>query len=445
MARTMRETKLDTRTARLKLAIRKEPHWAVLETGLAVGYFRRQDGGAGTWWAKYRDPETGKRIKHALGTADDFAEANGRAALDWKQAQAKARKWAEAALALASGEEIHSGPFTVEAAWNAYRRDCERRGMKSLDRTEGQVKLHILPALGRVEVAKLTQGRIERWHEDMANAPAKLRSKFGAKEHSTRPAPKTEDEKRARKDTANRVLTILKAALNYAKRRRLTAATGDAWREAKPFKGTTSSRVRFLNTEESQRLVNVCPPDFRRLVQGALFTGARFGELVRLQARDFNAKAGTVFIAESKSGKSRHTVLTKEGTAFFQEMAAGKGSNTLLFRRDAVERRSRNKLDDPLSWQRGDQQRTMAAVCKAAGLESLSFHELRHSYASSLVNAGVPLAFIAEQLGHAGTRMVEQHYGHLAPSAKAEAIRKLAPKLGIHTPGKVVGLKIKRG
>lgn len=43
----------------------------------------------------------------------------------------------------------------------------------------------------------------------------------------------------------------------------------------------------------------------------------------------------------------------------------------------------------------------------------------------------VPLAFVAAQLGHADTRMVEKHYGHLAPSAMADAIRALAPKLGI--------------
>jgi integrase len=412
---------------------------------LKLGYYRPKKGD-GSWVARLWVAELNRpRQQSTLGTADDHAEANGGTRLSYSQAQEKARQWKTQALSAASGEDIQSGPFTVEAAWKAYRRDCERRGMKSLGRTEGQVKLHILPTLGRVEVAKLTQGRIERWHENMANSAARVRTKFGAKEQATRADPKTDDEKRARKDTANRVLTILKAALNYAKRRRLTAATGDAWREAKPFRDTTSSRVRFLNTDESQRLVNVCPPDFRRLVQGALFTGARFGELVRLQVRDFeNREHGTVHIVESKSGKDRHVVLTAEGTSFFQEITTGKSSDTLLFRRDVVDRRSRTKLDDPFSWQRGDQHRIMAAVCKAAGLGSLTFHELRHSYASSLVNAGVPLAFIAQQLGHAGTRMVEQHYGHLAQSAMAEAIRKLAPKLGIHTPGNVAGLEIKK-
>ena len=65
-------------------------------------------------------------------------------------------------------------------------------------------------------------------------------------------------------------------------------------------------------------------------------------------------------------------------------------------------------------------------------------------YASALVNAHLPLAFVAAQLGHSDTRMVEKHYGHLAPSALKDAIRKLAPTLGIFRPGKLDGLKIKR-
>lgn len=443
MATTKRDGSLEYPSHRAKLKARREPYWFALEKGRSLGY--RKGATGGTWIARIHSPELNRpRMIHALGLADDFGKADGQTVLNYSQAQERARKWFTQVLSTSSGEETPSGPFTVEAAWIAYRRDCERRGMKSLSQTESAALAHILPDLGGVEVAKLTQGRIERWHENLANSPARVRSRYGAKQAATRPGPVTDDEKRARKDTSNRVLTILKAFLNYAKRRRLTAATGEAWREARPFKDTTSNRVRTLTAEESQRLVNVCPPDFRRLVKGALFTGTRFGELVRLQVRDFDPKAGTVFVSESKSGKPRHVVLTEEGAAFFAEVTTGKKSNALMFRRDEVERRSRTGLEDTHSWQKGDQNRHMADACEKAGLEGLSFHELRHSYASSLVNAGVPLAFIAEQLGHSGTRMVEKHYGHLALSAKAEAIRKLAPRLGIHKPSKVAALKIKK-
>jgi integrase len=57
--------------------------------------------------------------------------------------------------------------------------------------------------------------------------------------------------------------------------------------------------------------------------------------------------------------------------------------------------------------------------------------ELSHTYASGLLNAGVPLSFVAEQLGHADLRMVTRHNGHIAREAMHNAIRKAAPTFGI--------------
>lgn len=97
-------------------------------------------------------------------------------------------------------------------------------------------------------------------------------------------------------------------------------------------------------------------------------------------------------------------------------------------------------------WKTSDQKRPMQAACLAGKIDPpISFHQLRHSYASSLIPMGIPLAYIAAQLGHSGTRMVEKHYGHLAPNAVAAAIRDMAPKLGIHQPQGVEALKLKAG
>ena len=87
----------------------------------------------------------------------------------------------------------------------------------------------------------------------------------------------------------------------------------------------------------------------------------------------------------------------------------------------------------------------MNETCESASLEPLTFHELRHTHSSGLVSLGVSLAFVASQPGHSDTRMVEKQYGHLAPSAMADAIRALAPKLGIHDGTKVATLAIKTG
>ena len=96
------------------------------------------------------------------------------------------------------------------------------------------------------------------------------------------------------------------------------AADGSAvLTHVKPFPATTASRVRFLATNEQWKLLGVATGDLRDLVAAALMTGARFGELARLRVRDFDPTNGSVFIAESKSGKARHIPLTAGGLAFF--------------------------------------------------------------------------------------------------------------------------------
>ena len=105
MARTARHGKLDTRSARAKLAIRREPYWATVQTGLAVGY-RRIDLNRGTWIARAYDKDTRTRRYQALGDADDTAEADGQKVLDFGQAQAAARSWHPRAFARYANAKI---------------------------------------------------------------------------------------------------------------------------------------------------------------------------------------------------------------------------------------------------------------------------------------------------------------------------------------------------
>ena len=82
-------------------------------------------------------------------------------------------------------------------------------------------------------------------------------------------------------------------------------------------------------------------------------------------------------------------------------------------------------------WRKYDVQYPMEKAWDKAGIEPVVFHELRHTYASDLIKRGVQLKILAEQLGHADTRMVEKHYGHLAQATKRDAIRTGATVLGI--------------
>jgi integrase len=187
--------------------------------------------------------------------------------------------------------------------------------------------------------------------------------------------------------------------------------------------------------------VNVCPEGFKELVQAALYTGCRYGELCRLKVRDFNSTSNTLLVEKSKSGKPRQIALTAEAAAWFVEQVSGRGAGESLLSRPNAKGKSRKYQEDPLAWGPHDQKKVMVDACIAAKIEAMGFHELRHTYASGLVNKGVPLVYVAAQLGHSDTTMVEKYYGHLSPSALAASIRKLAPALKISKP-KVKPLKI---
>ena len=422
MARTVRNAKLDSRSGRTKLEVRREPHWVVISKGCALGY--RKTSGNGTWVARYRD-DAGKQHYHSLGAADDAMDADGGGlCITYADAQRAADSWFKLAARGFEEQAPRHGAYTVGLAVDDYLVDYQRRGGKSYVRTKGAIASQISPSLGHIQLAKLSKRKIEAWHEDLAKAPARLRTKPGDTQKYRENTKGVEDLRR-RKSTANRLLSVLKAALNFAYSNR-HVSSDDAWRSVKPFREVDAARVRYLNDDESKRLVNACAEDFRCLVQAALLSGARYGELLALKVSDFNADSGTVHIQISKSGKPRHIVLSTEGQKFISQMALGKKPDALLFTRA-----------DNEQWGTSHQHRPFKSAISIAKLGAMSFHELRHTYASRLIMGGAPLAVVAAQLGHSDTRMVEKHYGHMAPSYVADTVRASFGEMGILEPSNV--------
>jgi integrase len=422
-AGTVQHTEMSSRTARSRLKRGRQPHWQALVRGrVHLGYQRWKGAAAGRWVLR-RYIGNGKYRVEALGVADDADDANGLTVLDFEQAEAKAR----AMVATTNGGDDKIERITVRQAMKLYIEHKRTMGQPVSD-IISRSNVHIVPVLGDSVVAELTAKRLREWHATMAAAAAQSRPKAGKAQY--RDAPSTDDEVRARRASANRVLTMLKAALNHAYDER-HVNNRDAWdRKLKPYKGVETARIRYLSVPEAERLLNASEPDFRPLVRAALETGCRYSELARLEVHDFNADASTVAIRKSKSGKARHVMLTAEGAEFFLEHCAGRSGGELMFQRA-----------NGSKWQPSDQGRPMnEAVRRAKIRPPISFHGLRHTWASLAVMNGVPLIVVAKNLGHRDTRMVEQHYGHLAPSYVAEAIRAGAPRFGTTTPSTVVPL-----
>lgn len=428
MARRMRDTNLATRNSRRSFKVHNKPHWKALDKGLHLGYRKRANGGS---WIARRFTESGRYSESRLGAADDFQDADGIRILNYSQAQDMAREWYSREVRIEAGMEAkQKGPYTVSDAMKDYIDNYKVEG-RGLSVVETINNAHIVPLLGAVEVAKLSSKKIADWHKSLASAPARLRTSKKAEKRNTRKVDKTDaDVQRRRRATANRIMTVLKAALNYAwKESKVSSDT--AWRKVKPFRNVDAPVIRYLTEAECKRLVNTCPEDLRKMVQAALFTGCRYSELGNLKADDFNPDAGTVAVRISKGGKPRHVVLNEEGQRFFENAVVGKKGTDIIFTHD-----------DGVMWGKSHQSRPLLEACKKAKIvPAISFHVLRHTHGSLLAMQGVPMPVIAKQLGHSDTRMTEKHYAHLSPSYVADTIRENFPTLGIATDGNVVSMK----
>ena len=416
MGRAVRDTRLDKREARLKLAPRKEPYWRLVSEGAHLGYYRGNR--VGKWVARFRKSGTASGYQKAtLGEADDVRDADGRSILDFRQADLAARDWFEATAR--GGKK--SGPFTVGDALDDYlkwyKANKSKTGQIPAD-LNSRVEKIIRPALGHLEVTALTKQDIAKWHRDRAASPAQLRTRPGAKALNTRTTVGAEGIRR-RRSTANRDLTVLKAALNRAADERHDLPV-HAWAKVEPFANVDVAKRRYLSDNEVRRLVSAVDADFRPMVKAALLTGGRYGELRRARVGDYDRQSRTLWLAETKSAKPRPAYLDDEGVEMFEQATAGKRSDQLIFERP-----------EGGEWGTSHQLRRMNEAWECAQIDRTSYHDLRRSYGARLARQGVPMAVISEALGHADERITRKHYAHLAPSYVSETVRSAVAGLGI--------------
>lgn len=251
MARTVGNRKLDSRSARAALAARNAPYWCSIPNGRALGYRKGVHGGS--WLARYRASD-GARYQMALGSADDALDAADNAVLSFAAAQAAAREWFST---IDTNQGMRPSRYTVGQTLDDY---VSAFTGKSLAKTIWAIDRYIRPVLGEKDIASLTADILSSFLRGLADQPAVYRAN---KNGERKRRPVTSAGMRARRASANRVFTILKASLSRAFQNGKSQAD-DAWRRVKPFAKVDASRIQYLSPAEAVSVVNAAAPHSAR-------------------------------------------------------------------------------------------------------------------------------------------------------------------------------------
>lgn len=352
---------------RSKLAARREPYWCRLEIGIYLGY-RVMSDGKGTWIA--RRQEAGKKTYQSLGHHDQFDEAK-KAALNW--------------VGRVAAGVTDKAP-TVEAACKHYvQHQRTAKGDTAANDADGRFKRLVYGTdFGKISLDKLNTIKTRAWRDKQI--------------------PKAEDDDddkvRRAKDSANRNLSSLKAALNLAHRDRLVASD-DGWKTVTGFDKVSKRRTVFLNTDQRRALVAQCDQGLKELVTALLFTGIRPGELAACDVADFDKVTGTLNVRTSKT-EARTVPLSTAAIEHFKTATKDRiGALPLI--PDAFGNR----------WHKDAWKKPFKAAAAAAGLpDKTVIYTLRHCAITELIAGGMDSHLVAKIAG-TSTAMIDANYGHL--------------------------------
>jgi integrase len=385
----------------------------------------------GHWIARsYTSTAAPKKQYKSLGAADgEGISSDGEETLTFEQAIKAANAWFGKPAKTLNEQVVPD--YSVAKCIEDYIAEQRRIGNRGADRARQSALAHIIPKFGLMLVSELTPEGIETWLGELSETGKRRRTMKGATKPVLADAPATPEDKRRRKDSANRVWTTFRAALNLAAKRKKPGCDRKGWAEVQDFKKVSAARSKHFMPIEIIPFLSACPPDFRRLSAGAVHTGARYGELAKLRIEhlDFNNNTLLVPAEIAKTKVARFINLLDEAPVFFAAITAGRARSELIFLRDDVVRRKRTAGKN--AWLESDQFRFMNTACDSAQIERCNFHGLRHTAVSRWLNDGASLGDVAEQIGdsEATTR---KHYAHLCPDSRGARLRRVVTSLGIN-------------
>jgi integrase len=250
------------------------------------------------------------------------------------------------------------------------------------------VQGRIVPAIGSKRIADVHRNDVARLHGKLADTPYE----------------------------ANRALAIMSAVWNWAARRGEVALAGNPAKAIERY--PEHGRERYLTSAELGRLGEALRQGETKLDPSAIaairlliLTGARLREILDARWEHVDLERGVIFLADSKTGK-KPVYLSAAAQSVLAALPRIKGNPHII---------TGAKDGAP----RADLKKPWRAVTKAAGLEGVRIHDLRHSFASIGAGASMGLPIIGKLLGHSQAATTHR-YAHL----DADPLRRAAETIG---------------
>ncbi len=335
------------------------------------GIYKRGD----TWWIRYADL-TGKIIRKSSGSTR-FSDAEIML-LNEKKLVSECKS--------PDFVRIENYSFTELAdkykAWIKGRQSCADLKEYVIDKLVDQY--------GLIPLRRFNTALVEQLQTDLMSK--------GLREKNPQPSSAA---------WINRILNILKHMFSKAVEWDMVEA--DVLKRIRRVKQLRENkRLRFLSLEDAQVLISVCDEQLKPIVITALNTGMRKSEILMLRWDQVDLQHGFILLDKTKNGERREIPVNEALKAVFNSLCRRTDVSSVFYNQKTLKPYENVK-------------RSFSAALKRAKITDFHFHDLRHTFASQLVMAGVDLMAVKELLGHKDIKMTLR-YAHLAPAHKRKAV-----------------------
>lgn len=387
--------KIDTVTARTRLKARREPYWQRVSKGFHVGFRKMSSSSQGTWLLRHVG-ENGRETEHSLGTLEEFPDHRR-----FDEAVESARGWLSRDVTDVASQN-QSTPTVIDACDAYVNRIREMKGSKPAHDLEARYRRWVrTDPIHNIELSKLTRQHLDDFRRRLVASPVRSSKAGNLRERS--------------KDSVNRDMAALRAALNRALADRIVT-TDFAWREPlKAYKNVSRRRGLYLDREQRRKFIEEAPEDLASFLRGLSILPLRPGALAALSVEDFDCRLHVLRIGTDKGGADRRIKLPLATANLFVRVCADRPPAAPLLARA-----------DGQAWNKDSWKYPIKEAATKAGLPlRTTAYTLRHSVITDLVHDGLDLLTVA-QLSGTSVVMIEKHYGHLRSEVAPEALARLA-------------------